>query len=255
MWWLVNFIAYVGMIEDLPTRSLFYRMALYHLWELYDVFNRDFPSHPQLYPVRAVLAMWRDMIHSSYQLLRIQMSQQENRPIEGRCSCALCVPPREHLFTPEYFWQIWNLAKLHGCHCSVCRNAPSNLPHGLNRRNASTQTESPAERGQSHTPVRLFRDASSQTITRPPPLQRLHPIMPFTVSVRRATPLGNVDRPPMEQMPEAAPVIMEVAQPGASDSPRAPQYQVRPIEGAGLRLLFHTRGGNRPEGESGSDSK
>lgn len=143
MQWLVIFITYVNMVRELHVRAMLFRMALYHLWELYAAFDGDQPCTPSLWPVRATLAMWRGMVHMGYQELRIQIAGTPGEPLPP-CSCALCAPPPERLFTPGYFWHIWKAANLPMCSCPVCLQRPPGSPYDENvHREATTQTDPP----------------------------------------------------------------------------------------------------------------
>jgi len=140
MQWLVICITYINMVKDLNIRGMLYRMALYHLWELYSFFDADQPCSSRLWPLRATLAMWRGMLHMGYQELRAQTMTSAGGTLPP-CSCALCVPPPYRMFAPAYFWQIWEAANLEMCGCPVCLQRPFASPYTRKHVDTATQTD------------------------------------------------------------------------------------------------------------------
>ena len=144
MKWLVLFLAYIEMVTDESTKILLYRMALYHLHELYHFYDEDHPCDPTIVAMRATFTVWRQLIHSAYEGLRYLQAQRNGEPLEA-CSCAICVPPGMRLFTPGYFWNLWNMVRLSHCTCLVCQQQAIEFPHHpTESSDAATQTMPPA---------------------------------------------------------------------------------------------------------------
>lgn len=234
-------------------------MALYHLRELRNLFDNDLPCAAPYWPVRATLALWCEMVHAGYQGLRILRAERQRELLEP-CTCALCITPPKGLFTPEYFWGIWATAKLPQCHCPVCRQQPTQLPHGFAARHVACQT-----------PHTIRSDATTQTITarRPPPLQAmivpimqqqlLRPPRPVIPHVPLVIPPGfgrptghgrlpDVSGPSMGPNPAAVPV--------AANGPQIQEparYGIELLPGPGLRATLR-RAPRQPHDSSSSNN-
>ena len=117
-------INHVSRLQDHGKRNYVFRMALYCLWaEKGELFAKKGKSWD---PIKAMMAMWIDLLHTNYQVVRFELW---NRNFRGKllppCDCALCFMPLLK-YDPTYFWKMWSELGLNSptCNCPICSTQP-----------------------------------------------------------------------------------------------------------------------------------
>ena len=247
MSWLVTFLAYVRMIPDQIQQDHLYRQGIYHIWDLQRVLGED-PGLPTSWPVRAQLAIWREMIHIEYLAFIVRWATTTNRDYNlSLCQCAFCVPPAYgNVFQPGAVWSYTSWAGLTPeCPCFVGLRTDASFPGPSCSAGPSTSVkiEPSCARPQQPTTSASYQQLPLEPdspympqLNQLPTLQRIQPMMQTAALVSETRPLEPIPGPSTAlpenpEVPEAVPAVRP--------DPRTLFYTSTPV--GGLRLYLKAR--------------
>jgi len=220
---MLVFLQHITKVTDLRVRDFLYRVALYHLWattgELFGVQN------PSLEPVRAMMALWVDVIHSNYQVNRAKIMTENQGPYRAipPCTCAICVRPVDNLFNPNFFWNMWRTLDIPSCGCSTCsRKIPQKRKRGKGKKQPRIKIPGAPY-------PRLPRTLITTTEAGPSGHEQ-----------HQAGPSRRNTGPAYSQAGPSAPADVNIRpqSPQQPPQPRYARYVARPVRGEPLRVIL-----------------